>query len=253
MFIKIHRLAGLFCVLSLLFGLLLADAFGEPVSSDNDAKTAIPLKLKTGVVTEAEFPEKIAGVTKSVSAEFLEVETLGNRMFLLPLKSFDSYVHVVTEDNISYCLHLIMGEAEASTYIKMKKQNEAKPRTKGWGAYDTIEIMRTLLKGEEPFGASSVNSHDKEIFNNGVFRILTEAVYELGGGARALRLRLENLMDKPIVLPIENIELPGLVAISVDAQVLGARPRRPLQGDSDHTTKAYLIVQSMESIRKDYP
>lgn len=249
MFIKIHRPARLFCALSLLFGLLLADAFGESVSSDNDAKTAIPLKLKTGVVTEAEFSERIAGVTKSVPAEFLEVETLGNRMFLLPLKSFDSYLHVITEDNVSHCLHLSMDEAEAATYIKIK-QDEAKPRTKGRGAYNTIEIMRMLLKGEELPGASSVNSHDQEIFNNGGLRILTEAVYELDGGAKALRLRLENLMDKPIVLPIENIELPGLVAISVDSQFLGARPRHPVKENQDHMTKAYLVIQSMESIRK---
>ena len=97
------------CVLAVVFLLLFVNevAFsdqGSAVSSDD----AIPVRVKTGMILEAEFPDKIANVTKSVSSDFIQVETLGNKMFLLPLKEFDTALYVVTQDNISYCLHLFM-------------------------------------------------------------------------------------------------------------------------------------------------
>jgi hypothetical protein len=236
---------GIFCILSIVFGLVLTDAFGESAAV-NGSEDVVPLRLKTGMVTQAEFPERIADVTKSVSSDFLQVETLGNRMFLLPLKSFDSYLHVVTEDNISYCLHLIMDNAETPTSIEIKKRPQARKQTKNQGTFNTVELMRILLKEEEPPGAASVRSGGQEVFNNGVFRISTDKVYELGGGAKALVLRFENLMDKPIVLPIENIELPGLVAVSVDAQILGPRPRSQAKNSSDFMTKAYMIIEAQD-------
>lgn len=239
------RLFGVFCILSIVFGLVLTDAFGESTAVSG-SEDVIPLRLKTGMVTQAEFPEKIADVTKSISSDFLQVETLGNRMFLLPLKSFDSYLHVVTEGNTSYCLHLIMDNVEAPTSIEIKKRPQARKETQNQGTFNTVELMRILLKGEEPPGAASARSSGQEVFNNGVFRISTDKVYELGGGAKALVLRFENQMDKPIVLPIENIELPGLVAVSVDAQVLGPRPRSQAKNSADSMTKAYMIIEAQD-------
>jgi len=109
-------------ILLVISGLFLAGQVN--VSRASDYSDEIPLRLKTGKVTEAEFPEKIVDVIKSISSEALQVETMGNRMFLLPLKEFDSYLHVITQDNISYCLHLIMDEAEAPSRIKIKRSAE---------------------------------------------------------------------------------------------------------------------------------
>ena len=90
-------------------------------SSASDNSEEIPLRLKAGMITEAEFPEKIANVTKSVASEVLKIETIGNRLFLLPKENFDSQLYVITQDNVSYCLHLIMDEIQAPTCIKIQK------------------------------------------------------------------------------------------------------------------------------------
>ena len=99
-------------ILLIISGLFLTGQVNISRAADYGAE--IPLRLKTGMITEAEFPEKIANVTKSISSESLQIETLGNRMFLLPRENLDSQIYVVTQDNVSYCLHLIMDEA-AST------------------------------------------------------------------------------------------------------------------------------------------
>lgn len=231
------------CILMVVFGLFMAkEAFSSPVSIANDSDDSISLRLKIGMITEAEFPETIANVTKSISSASLQIETLGNRMFLLPLENFDVYIHVVTRDDISYVLHLITDETQNASLIKIKKPAEVKNDPQSKEIVNTIELMKALMRGEQPLGSVSSKLHPQEIINNGKFRIIADEVYELQGGVKAFVLTFENLERKPVVVPIEHIELPGLLAISVDSQMLEARPRDTAKKPSGFSTKAYMIT-----------
>jgi len=214
-------------------------------SSPSDYSDEITLRLKAGMVTEAEFPDKIANVTKSVTSEILQIETLGNRIFLLPRESFDSRLYVVTQDNVSYCLHLIMDEIQAATRIKIKKPHQEVSTGQGRDIANTVELMKALLMGRQPPGSVSSKLHPQEIFNNGRIRIIIDETYELSNKLKAFVLAFENLGDKPVVVPIEHIELPGLLAISVDSQILEAQPHDANKKPLGHNTKAYMIVEGL--------
>ena len=56
-------------------------------------------------------------------------------------------------------------------------------------------------------------------------------------------LTFENLGRKPVVVPIEHIELPGLLAISLDSQILEAKPQGADKKASGYSTKAYMLVE----------
>ncbi len=214
-------------------------------SSASDYSDEIPLRLKAGMITEAEFPEKIANVTKSVTSEILQIETLGNSIFLLPKENLESQLYIVTQDNVSYCLHLIMDEAQAPTRIKIDKPHQQTNEEQGKDPANTVELMKALLTGRQPAGAVSSKLHPQEIFNNGKFRIIIDEVYEFSNNVKAFVLTFENLDHKPVVVPIEHIELPGLLAISVDSQILEARPHDTNKKSSGYTTKAYMIVEGL--------
>jgi len=215
------------------------------ISRAADYGAEIPLRLKTGMITEAEFPEKIANVTKSISSESLQIETLGNRMFFLPRENLDSQIYVVTQDNVSYCLHLIMDEAQAPTRIKITKPHEAENDEKASDIANTVELMKALLTGRQPPGAVSSKLHPQEIFNNAKLRISIDEVYEFPNNVKALCLTFENLTRKPMVVPIEHIELPGLLAISIDTQILEPRPHDTNKKTSAYMTKAYMVVEGL--------
>lgn len=214
-------------------------------SGASDRSDEIPLRLKAGMITEAEFPDKIANVTKSVASEILQIETLENRIFLLPRENFDSRLYVVTQDNVSYCLHLIMDEAQAPTRIKIEKPHQAPNEEQGRDTANTVELMKALITGRQPPGSASSKLHPQDIFNNAKLRITIDEVYELAGGTKAFVLTFENLTDKPLVIPIEHIELPGLLATSVDSQILEARPHNVNKKTSAYTAKAYMIVEGL--------
>ena len=230
-------------ILMIVSGLFITGQANASSASDYDNE--IPLRLKVGMITEAEFPEKIANVTKSVASEALQIETLGNRLFLLPRENLESKLYVITQDNISYCLHLIMDEAQAPTCIKIKKSHQAANEKQGKETANTVELMKALLTGKQPLGTVSSKLHPQEIFNNGKFRIIIDEIYELSSNAKALVLTFENLDYKPLVVPIEHIEIPGLLAISVESQILEARPHDLNKKPSAYITKAYMIVEGV--------
>jgi len=215
------------------------------ISGAADSGGEIPLRLKTGMITEAEFPEKIANVTKSISSEVLQIETLGNRMFLLPRENLDSQIYVVTRDNVSYCLHLIMDEAQAPSRIKIAKPHEAENDEKNADIANTVELMKALLTGRQQPGAVSSKLHPQEIFNNAKLRVVIDEVYEFSNNVKALCLTFENLTRKPIVIPIEHIELPGSLAISIDRQILEPKPHDTKKKASAYTAKAYMVVEGL--------
>ena len=230
-------------ILLIMSGLFLTGQVN--ISRGADYGAEIPLRLKIGMITEAEFPEKIANVTKSISSESLQIETLGNRMFFLPRENLDSQIYVVTQDNVSYCLHLIMDEAQAPTRIKITKPHEAENDEKASDIANTVELMKALLTGRQPPGAVSSKLHPQEIFNNAKLRISIDEVYEFPNNVKAFCLTFENLTRKPMVVPIEHIELPGLLAISIDTQILEPRPHDTNKKTSAYMTKAYMVVEGL--------
>jgi hypothetical protein len=201
-----------------------------------------PIALNENKITEVEFPANIANVTKNISSDSLQVETLGNRMFLLARTTFDSQIYVITEDNISYCLHLIMDGTQAPVCVKITKPQEAK-KEEDKKTINTIELMKTLINGSAFQNVASLKLNSREIFNNHDLRIIADEVYELSNGIKAFVLTFENLTYKPIIVPIEHMELPGLLAISIENQTLEARPCATNKKKSSHTTKAYMIVE----------
>ena len=232
----------------IIFMLVLSkDAFCAVKENYSYSDESIPVKVKVGMTMEVEFPDKIANVAKSLPADSLQIETLQNKMFLLPQKDFDVVIYVVTQDNISYCLHLITDQTQSATHLKLRKPLNKDIEPKDKDASNSVELMRTLILGGNPPSSVSFELCKREIFNNGTLRIVINETYELKGGVRALVLTFENLTDKPICVPLQYIELPGLLAISADSQILEARPCDRDEKNSGYFTKAYMVMETPNS------
>ena len=112
--------------ISLSVVMLFSAAMSYAESPVNENSNTTMLTLNADLVMEVEFSSNIANVTKSIPSALLQVETLGNRMFLLAKENFESQIYVVTQDNISYCLHLVVSEAkDIPGHVKIKKPFES--------------------------------------------------------------------------------------------------------------------------------
>src|SRR3989338_1979274 len=224
-------------------GFLRENCFAGTIRVVRNSQESIPISVKVGSITEIEFEEKIANITKSVPIDVLQIETLENRIFLLSLQNSDSDIYVVTQDNVLYALHITTVSVNNDNRVKIHKPPEKIVDISNKDEITTIDVMKALMTGSYPAGAVLVEGQNSELFNNGWLRLTTDKVFELYGGAKALVLTAENLIDKPIVIPIQNIELPGLLAISVDNEVLEGRSSEILKQRTGYTTKAYMVIE----------
>ncbi|HAH20156.1 MAG TPA: hypothetical protein DCL49_04535 [Candidatus Omnitrophica bacterium] len=224
-------------------GFLRENCFAGTIRVVRNSQESIPISVKVGSITEIEFEEKIANITKSVPIDVLQIETLENRIFLLSLQNSDSDIYVVTQDNVLYALHITTVSVNNDNRVKIHKPPEKIVDISNKDEITTIDVMKALMTGSYPAGAVLVEGQNSELFNNGWLRLTTDKVFELSGGAKALVLTAENLIDKPIVIPIQNIELPGLLAISVDNEVLEGRSSEILKQRTGYTTKAYMVIE----------
>jgi len=233
---------SIFVLVSIVTLLSAAVSYAD-VSANENSNTTM-LTLNADMVMEVEFSSNIANVTKSIPSALLQVETLGNRMFLLAKENFESQIYVVTQDNISYCLHLAVSEAkDIPGHVKIKKPF-VPVETRGERTnLNTIKLMKALITGEGLSNAALSKAKNDEIFNDGSLRIVIDRIYEFPSGVKAVVLTVENLTFKPVVVPIEHIQFPGLLAISIQSQMLEASSRLAYRKAAGVTTKAYMIIE----------
>ena len=230
--------------ISLSVVMLFSAAMSYAESPVNENSNTTMLTLNADLVMEVEFSSNIANVTKSIPSALLQVETLGNRMFLLAKENFESQIYVVTGDNISYCLHLVVSEAkDIPGHVKIKKPFESGEMPKNRTNLNTIKLMKALITGEGLSNAALSKAKNDEIFNDGSLRIVIDRIYEFPSGVKAVVLTVENLTHSPVVVPIEHIQFPGLLAISIQSQMLEASSRLAYKKAVGVTTKAYMIIE----------
>ena len=235
---------GLFWVFLSAFFCLWDDCLAATIRVVRNSQESIPIMVKAGAITEVEFEEKIVNITKSVSSDILQIETLENRIFLLSLKNTDSDIYVVTQDNVSYALRVTAVSGDNDSRVRIRKPADKIVDISNKDEVTTIDVMKALMTGSYPAGAVLVEGEKIELFNNGWLRLTTDKIFELSGGARALVVTAENLIDKPIVIPIQNIELPGLLAISVDNEILEGRSSEVLKQKTGYITKACRVIEN---------
>ena len=103
--------------------------------------------------------------------------------------------------------------------------------------------MKALITGEGLSNAALSKAKNDEIFNDGSIRITIDRIYEFPSGVKAIVLTVENLRFNPVVVPIEHMQFPGLLAISIESQMLEAASHLAYKKAAGVTTKAYMIIE----------
>jgi len=192
----------------------------------------ITINVEVGKITEVVLPKDIASIAKGVASEVLQIEVLGERLYLLPLQSITADIYIITTDGTSYPINLVVGKGEWYTRVNIAKPGIKDIQKKGPNF--TIELIRMLLLGIEPPGSTRLDGN-VEVFNNGYMKLTLKTIYELPN-CNSYILTAENLHNKSIVFPMQDIEFPNLLVISVDRQVLGPK------GEENSKTKIYMAV-----------
>jgi len=191
----------------------------------------IEVRLKIGTVTELTFPAPVVPITKT-EPSILQITAADERIYLLPGQNRPLSLYFIGRDKTAYPIKTIIDEENWDERIKIIKlaQNSQKSR----GKNTTINLMRDLLLGIDSPGATKTKGN-AEVYNDGSIRLKMKILYDLPQ-ARGYVLVAENLLNKIAVIPIQEIDIPGLRAISAEQQTLAPKGR-----EGSHTN-VYMVV-----------
>ena len=220
----------------LIFFVLLLIGFGgcampAGASDVKDKVILTDVKVETGKVTEVSFPEKVAKVVKGGEPDSILVEVLDESVYILPKTDVPPDIFVTTISGDSYPLKLhIAQEHDIKIQIGNRQPNSSR------GTYsDVMDLMKDLLLNRDPVMATFLPEGGKVFLANQEIKLTVDKAYELGDW-KAYVLSARNLINNAVIIPIEQMTLPNLLAVSSDQDMLSA------SGQSGDSTKVYMIT-----------
>ena len=214
--------------------LILFLAFNVWAADFKDDGRPTDIQVEEGKVTQVEFPVKVAKVVKGGDPDSVLVEVLDNSVYLLPKTQTPSDIFVTTISGHSYPLTLHIGQNHD---IKIKVgsfKNRQISASRGYYS-DVMDLMKDLLQGHEPAGATVLPATGQVLLSNDKIKLTVDKAYELSSW-KAYVLIARNLINNAVIIPIEQMSLPDLLAVSSQRDMLAAKGR---EGDR---AKVYVIV-----------
>jgi len=192
----------------------------------------IEIKTSTGETTEVTFPSDIKNIITAISQNQVSLESSTNHLYIQPISAPEGNLFVITENNVSYPFfikNVLPEEMDVKVIIKGGKE-EMKTKTEIGEETNIVDYIRMLITGEIGSSPKVVKS-EKIIFKDErieltLFRTYIWTLYT------GYLCKAKNISKEAIVIPIQQIYLPKLWAVSSDKDVLNP-------GES---TNLYLLV-----------
>ena len=184
-----------------------------------------------GHTNEIYFEGGISSLVRSGIKQTLTVEQMNDHLFVTPLTENPADLIILDLQGQSYKLHFVFGKGYDDKIIVKAatvKQEE------GSGDNSTIGLIRDLVLNRVPKGSTEKKANGV-VFDNGQLRLHLIAVYEFPK-VLAYVMVCENLLDRSIIVPVEQVNFPHLLAVSSEKDLLTAK------GTDGAITKVFMVV-----------
>jgi len=181
-------------------------------------KQALIFGVQQGRKTEVHFPGRVAKIAKSGDPESVLIDNVNEILYITPKYTPIADISVITEDGTNYPLSFTYGkDYDGIVTVLLSQPDEEKPKRNY-----TIALMQDLLTGRVPAGANVYKSKKSVLLKNENLQITIDVIYELPR-AKAYVMTAENLLNTPVILPVQQITFPKLLAIASEKDMLMAK------------------------------
>ncbi|MBF0618740.1 MAG: type-F conjugative transfer system secretin TraK [Candidatus Omnitrophica bacterium] len=176
---------------------------------------AVEVRSELGKVIEVVVGNGVSSIVRSGDAASLKVEQVSGHLFITPLMRSAAELMVIDGIGRSYRLKFVFDHGREEKVVIAPRENQ---RLSVKGALSSIDIIRELASGRVPEGAVETVREDV-IFEDSRVRIRTEMMYEMTDIVGYI-LTAENLLPQSQVLPVEQFNFPGLLAVNSQRDIL---------------------------------
>ena len=196
------------------------------------AAPAMEVHVAVGKVSEVVFPEKVARVIKGGAADSLLVEALDNSVYVLPKTNTPADIFVTGVSGKSYPLDLV---AAGQHDIRVEVAGPLVSRVSREININAMDLMKEVLRGVEPAGATVLKSPYSMTLSDPQIKMTVEVIYDFPHIA-AYIFKAQNLTDNSVIVPLQQIFFPNLLAVTCDQDML-----KP-EGQEGDAAKVYIVA-----------
>jgi len=190
--------------------------------------TGKPVRLRLGVgnSTQVEAPEEVVDVVTALTAQQLGVEFSGTHVLVHALEPVEGELFVITSSGASYALSVATDTPDRRDAIVRitTMGTRAKKRAKETRTLSAVDLIRAMARREVPPGVEQLKASGQEVYRDGTLAFTLQEAY-ITPRMRGYVLLAENLTGVSVPVPVQEMDIPGLLAIGVFEQLLYPKPR----------------------------
>ncbi len=187
------------------------------------AEGSVPVRVEVGRVVEVVVEGGVGDLVRSGDPATLKVEHTSGHLFLTPLTDHPAALTIIDSRGGSHALEYIFGQSADQRIVVGECGGSSDGQT---GQDAAMHLMRDMVSGRFPDGAAEKLT-GTVMFDDGRVRMKAVLVYELPQLSGYV-MQVENLLEGPVIVPVERIEFAGLLAVAVKQDILAKAERTDL-------------------------
>ena len=189
------------------------------------AGTPVRVRLSAGAATQVELPEEVVDMVTMIDAAQVSLSYSGRYVHIQALTALEGEVFVITTSGASYPLALTTTAPQPDAALRIVTTGtRAKQRLQATRSLTAVGLIRAMARGETPPGVEHLPAKGQQVYHDGTLRLTLQAAF-LTPQMRGYVLQAENLTGVSVPVPIEELEIPGLLAVGSFTHVLYPQPR----------------------------
>ena len=189
------------------------------------AGAPVRVRLSVGNATQVELPDEVVDIVTMLEPEQLSLSYSGHFVQLHALTALEGEVFVITTAGASYPLTVATTAPPSDGAVRLvvtgTRATQRQQQTQGLTA---VGLIRAMARGEIPPGVEHLPAKGQRVYHDGTLQFTLQAAY-ISPQMRGYVLQAENLTGVSVPVPVEELEMPGLLAVSSVAQILYPQPR----------------------------
>jgi hypothetical protein len=189
------------------------------------AGAPVRVRLSIGNATQVELPDEVVDIVTMLEPAQLSLSYSGHFVQLHALTALEGEVFVITTSGASYPLTVATTATPSDGAVRLvvtgTRARQRQQQTQGLTA---VGLIRAMARGEIPPGVEHLPAKGQRVYHDGTLQFTLQAAY-ISPLMRGYVLQAENLTGVSVPVPVEELEMPGLLAVGSVAQILYPQPR----------------------------
>ncbi|MBF0387723.1 MAG: type-F conjugative transfer system secretin TraK [Candidatus Omnitrophica bacterium] len=176
---------------------------------------SVEVRSEIGKAIEVVVGGGVASIVRSGDVASIKVEQVAGHLFITPVLRTAAEIVVIDGVGRSYRLKFVFDKGLDEKVVIAPQPSENISEN---GALSSIDLIRELAAGRAPKGAVET-IHEAVIFEDTRVRIKTVFMYEMPDVVGYV-MTAENLLPQSLVVPLEQFNFPGLLAVTSQRDIL---------------------------------